>query len=605
MLGNFSFGDYFKDEAIRFAWQFMTEELALSKEKLWVSVYKEDEEAYKIWRDKVKVPVNRIVKLGAKENFWPANAPDEGPNGPCGPCSEIFFDQGENIGCGRPKCAPGCDCGRFVEVWNLVFTQFDRKGKNKLEPLPSKNIDTGMGLERMAAVLQGKTNNFEIDIFKKITDEMGKLAVRSANLSSPSCRIIADHIRAVTFAIADGVLPSNEGRGYVIRKLIRRAVGHSRALGIKKAYLYKIVPRVTQLMKTAYPELEKRRKGIVQVVQAEEKRFHKTLERAMKFAEDITAAIKKQGGDEFPGEEMFKLYDTYGLPKEELEKIAVSHGFKLDEKGFARELECQRKASRSASVIAESVFVANLVSRFKLKSTKFVGDKNYSAKTKVSALFKDDKPVQEAKEGDQIKIVLESTPFYAESGGQIGDTGLIKSKGATIEVFDTHKVEQVHLHLGRVCSGVIKIDDKVEAEIDKERREGIVRNHSATHLLQAMLRKVLGEGVRQSGSWVGPDKLRFDFTHFQALNERQLARVEKLVNQGIKQDRKSEISQMSFEQAQKAGALAFFGEKYQEKVRVVKVGNISSELCGGTHVSSAGEIGIFKIVGESSVASQD
>ena len=600
MLGNFSFGDYFKKEAIAWAWEFVTEELKLPKEKLWVSVYQEDEEAYKVWK-KIGISPEKIIKLGAKENFWPSNAPIDGPNGPCGPCSEIFYDLGKDAGCRRLECSPACSCGRFVEAWNLVFTQFERQGKNKLAPLPSKNIDTGMGLERMAAVLQGKPNNFEIDIFKPIVEEIEKLAARSPNRRT--CYTIADHIRAVTFAIADGVLPSNDERGYVIRKLIRRAVGHSRALGIKKAYLYKIVPKVVEKMRTAYPQLEKRREEIVQVVLAEEERFHKTLERAMKFAEGITVDLKKQGKHELPGQEMFKLYDTYGLPEEMLNRLATSRGLKLDMQGFSRELELQRKASRSASVIAEDVFVANLVSRFKLKPTKFAGDKNYSAKTKVSALFKDDKPIQQAKEGDEVKIILEATPFYAESGGQIGDTGAIKSKGATIEVFDTHKVEEVHLHLGKVSSGVIKVNDKVDAEIDKERRENIACNHTATHLLQAALRKALGEHVRQSGSWVGPDKLRFDFTHFQALNERQLAQVEALVNEQIKQDKTSEISQMSFEQAQKIGALAFFGEKYQEKVRVLKIGDVSLELCGGTHVSSTAEITMFKILSESSVAS--
>jgi alanyl-tRNA synthetase len=356
-------------------------------------------------------------------------------------------------------------------------------------------------------------------------------------------------------------------------------------------------------MEVGYPGIEKRREEIAQVVLAEEERFDKTLERAMKFAEDIITGLKKQGKHQLPGGDAFRLYDTYGLPEEMLKKLVASRGVTLDEGGFARELELQRKTSRSGSVITESVFVANLVSKFKLKATRFVGDKSCSVKTKVCALFKDDQPAQEAKEKDQIKLALESTPFYGESGGQIGDTGIIKSKSATIEILDTHKIDQVHLHLGKVISGTIKVNDKVEAQINTQRRQDIIRNHSATHLLQAILRKVLGEHVRQSGSWVGPDKLRFDFTHFRALNERQLARIEELVNQQIKQDKESEILQMNFEEAQKAGALAFFGEKYQEKVRVVKIGGISQELCGGTHVSSAGEIGMFKIISESSVAS--
>ncbi len=601
MLGNFSFGDYFKEESIAWAWEFVTKELKLSEERLWVSVYQDDQEAYKIWKDKIGVAKERIVKLGPKENFWPANAPEDGPNGPCGPCSEIFYDQGRETGCGRAECGPGCDCGRFVETWNLVFTQFERKGKNKLDPLPSKNIDTGMGLERMAAVLQGKPNNFEIDIFKPIVEEIVNLAAATPNMRT--CYTIADHIRAVTFAIADGVLPANDERGYVIRKLIRRAVWHAKALAIKKPYLYKIVPAVARVMKKPYPELEKKREEIAQVILAEERRFHKTLERAVVFAEDIIARLSKEGKSRMPAETAFKLYDTYGLPEEMLKKLISSKGFKLDEEGFARELELQRKASRSASTIAESVFVGSLASRFKLKPTRFLGDKNYSLKTKVCALFKADQPTEQAKEGDEVKIVLETTPFYGESGGQIGDTGVIKTKEATVEVFDTHKVDQVHLHLGKVSRGIIKVNQRVEAEVDAQRRKDIARNHSATHLLQAALRKVLGEHVRQSGSWVGPDKLRFDFTHFQALNERQLRRIEELVNEQIKRNKKSDILTMSFEGAQRAGALAFFGEKYQEKVRVVKISDVSSELCGGTHVSSAGEIGRFKITAESSVAS--
>ena len=604
MLGNFSFGDYFKDEAIVWAWEFVTKELSLPEEKLWVSVYQEDEEAYNIWKDKIGVGLEKVVKLGAKENFWPSNAPEEGPNGPCGPCSEIFYDLGKDIGCGRPECSPACSCGRFVEAWNLVFTQFERQGKNKLAPLPSKNIDTGMGLERMAAVLQGKPNNFEIDIFARIIKKVGDLAASSPNLDSPACKIIADHIRAVTFAIADGILPSNKNRGYVIRKLIRRAIWYGQhAVDIKKPCLYKIVPVVCSVMKVGYPEIAKQEKKIQQVVKKEEERFHKAVERATKFSEEIITDLKKQGKNELSGEEAFRLYETYGLPEEMLKVLVASRNFGFDAEGFAQELKLQRDASRQASNISESVFVGSLVTKFKIKPTKFVGDKSYSVNTKISALFKDDQPIEEATAGDEAKIVLESTPFYAESGGQIGDTGLIKNKGATIKVFDTHKVEQVHLHLGTVSSGVIKVNDKVEAEIDKERRENITRNHTATHLLQAALRKVLGEHVRQAGSWVGPDRLRFDFTHFQALNERQLARVEALVNEVIKQDKKLEILQRTFEQAQKAGALAFFGEKYQEKVRVIRFGNISSELCGGMHVSSTGEIGIFKITGESSAAS--
>ncbi|UCB57679.1 MAG: alanine--tRNA ligase [Candidatus Omnitrophota bacterium] len=600
MLGNFSFGDYFKEEAIAFAWEFVTGKLALPKEKLWISVYTEDEEAYKIWL-KMGVASNRIVKLGAKENFWPANAPTDGPNGPCGPCSEIFYDRGGQVGCGRAECSPACDCGRFVETWNLVFTQFERKGENLLEPLPNKNIDTGMGLERMASVLQNVSNNFEIDIFKPVVAQITALAADASNMRA--CYAIADHIRAVSFAIADGVLPSNDERGYVIRKLIRRAVWHGRALGIKKIFLNKIVPGVCSQMKTAYPELEDRKEDIARVVLAEEKRFHKTLERAMSFAEDIIARLSAEGKLEIPGDIAFKLYDTYGLPFEMLERIVASKNFGLDREGFEKELEFQRKSSRQQAAFAGSVFVGTLSARHKLKPTKFVGAKVYSVKTNIAALFKDEEPVEKAAAGDEIKIVLESTPFYAEAGGQIGDRGVIKNKEVEIEVLNTLKSAQTVLHLGRVLKGAVKAGDKVEAEIDIQRRKNIACNHTATHLLQAALRKVLGSHVRQAGSWVGADRLRFDFTHFQALTEAQIRRVEELVNAEIGDNKKAQILEMPFEKAQKMGALAFFGEKYQEKVRVLKIGDVSLELCGGTHVSSCGEIKKFKITNESSVAS--
>lgn len=602
MLGNFSFGDYFKEEAIALAWEFLTKKLGLPEDRLWVSVYEKDEETYKIWRDKVGITPGKIIKLGAKENFWPANAPIEGPNGPCGPCSEIFYDQGRHVGCARPDCSPACDCGRFVETWNLVFTQFDRKGENELGPLPNKNIDTGMGLERMAAVLQGKPNNFEIDIFKPIVDEIEKFAASAPNRRT--CYTIADHIRAVTFAIFDGTLPSNDERGYVIRKLIRRAVWHGRALDIKKVFLYKIVHIVAKVMKGAYPEIENKREEIARVVKAEEKRFHKTLERAIRFAEDIIDDINKQfGKGQLSGEDAFRLYDTYGLPLEMLENIASVRGVELDKQGFERELELQRKSSRQGAAFEGSVFVGNLVSKYKLKPTKFIGEEHDTVKTKVLNLFKDEQSLEQAKEADEVRIVLEATPFYGESGGQVGDRGVIKNKNATAQVLGAQKVDQTILHVAKITKGVIKAGDNIEARIDVQRREAIANNHTATHLLQAALRKGLGEHIRQAGSWVGPDKLRFDFTHFQALTKRELKRIEELVNKEIKQDKRLDVLKMSFEESQRMGALAFFGDKYQEKVRAIKIGDVSLELCGGTHVPSTGRIKMFKIISESSVAS--
>ncbi|NQS99839.1 MAG: alanine--tRNA ligase, partial [Candidatus Omnitrophica bacterium] len=470
-----------------------------------------------------------------------------------------------------------------------------------LTPLPNKNIDTGMGLERMAAVLQGKANNFEIDIFEPIVEQVAHSAGRSPSLRT--CYTIADHIRAVTFAIADGVLPSNDQRGYVIRKLIRRAVWHGRALGIKKAFLNKIVPTVCKVMKPAHPELENRREEIAQVVKAEEERFQQTLNRAQELAEDIIAGLKREHKQLLPGDQMFRLYDTYGLPLETIESISQKHGFKLDKQGFQRELELQRKSSRKGAEFEAGVFADNLVSKYKLKPTKFIGDKNCSAEAQVVALFKDELPVKQAQAGETVKIVLDQTPFYGQSGGQLGDNGLMQNKKVTIEIFDTHKLDQTLVHSGKIEKGTAKLKDKLRAEIDSQRRENIARNHTATHLLQAALRKVLGAHVRQAGSWVGPDRLRFDFSHFQAVQPQQLQRVEQLVNEQIKRAEKVEAQEMSFEQAKDLGALAFFGEKYQEQVRSVKIGDISLELCGGTHVSSIDDIESFKIVSESSVAS--
>ncbi|MBN2097387.1 MAG: alanine--tRNA ligase [Candidatus Omnitrophica bacterium] len=607
MLGNFSFGDYFKQEAISWAWEFVTKELNLPSEKLWVSVYQEDQEAYRIWQEKIALPAEKIVKLGPKENFWPANAPEEGPNGPCGPCSEIFYDQGEDVGCGKAECSPACDCGRFVEIWNLVFTQFDRKDKNVLAPLPHKNIDTGMGLERTASVLQGASNNFEIDIFQPITKEIMRLgSFASVQLTSGQYRArnaIADHIRAVCFAVAEGIVPSNDARGYVIRKLIRRAVWHGQTLGMKKPYLYKLVPALVGVMQTAYPDLKKKREDVAQVVLAEEKRFHKTLKRALSFAETTIAQLKAKGAARLPGAAAFKLYDTYGLPVEMLKNLVDQRNFKLDEPGFAKELELQRQSSRSASAISESVFIETLAAKYKLKPTNFVGDQKDEVQTRVTALFKNEQLVEQADQGAEIKVVLETTPFYGESGGQIGDTGIIENKNTRIEVLDTKKVEQIIFHLGRLSCGRIKTGERVKAKIDLARRKNIACNHTATHLLQAALRKVLGTHVRQAGSWVGPERLRFDFTHFQPLSLHELKRVEELVNQAIKEKYRLKAQEMDFEQSQEVGALAFFGDKYQERVRAVKIGDISFELCGGTHVSSTGDVRMFKIIAESSIAS--
>ena len=601
-LGNFSFGDYFKQEAIALAWEFLTRELRLAEDKLWVSVYRDDQEAFDIWHKKIGIDKKRIVRLGSSENFWPANAPEDGPNGPCGPCSEIFYDRGKEFGCRKPECSAACGCGRFAEIWNLVFTQFERKGKNNLLPLPNKNIDTGMGLERMAAVLQGKPNNFEIDIFKPIVDEIERMAGRSPNRNT--AYTIADHIRAVTFAIADGVLPSNDQRGYVIRKLVRRSVWQARALGIKKPFLHKIVPKVAKAMKAAYPALEARREEIAQAVKSEEERFQNILEQGNKLAKDASSDIYKiYAKGRLSGKDAFKLYDTYGWPLELIEQIAAVRGVGLDKKGFERELELQRKLSRKKAGFAQTVFSETLVSRFKLPASEFVGDKTLNSKGRVTHLFKDEQPVEQAKAGEKVKIILDSSPFYGESGGQVGDSGLLTGPGLEVKVLDTKRIERTIIHIAEIEKGRLKLSDKLQAQVDVQRRQDIARNHTATHLLQAALRKALGKHIRQSGSWVGAERLRFDFTHFQKLTPRQLSRVEELINQAINRDIKLQAMQMGFKQAKDMGALAFFTEKYRDKVRVVKIGDTSLELCGGTHVASLREIGRFKIISESSLAS--
>ena len=600
MLGNFSFGDYFKKEAISWAWEFLTQELKISEDKLWVSVYKDDDEAYKIWKDQVKVPENKIVKLGDKENFWPAEAKEKGPNGPCGPCSEIFYDFGKDIGCRKKDCDPSCNCGRFVEIWNLVFTQFNRKEGGKLEPLPKKNIDTGMGLERLAAVMQGVKNNFETELFQPIIRAIEREASRSIQVANAYA--VADHLRAICFSIYDGVMPSNEERGYVIRKLIRKSSLHLRSLAIDKPFLYKLVPVLSEIMKEPYPELGQRQENIAAIILTEEKNFIATLDSSdkllqEKFKEPLTHSNPVQAG-----KIAFQLYDTYGIPLELVLDWLSKHKIKISQEAFDHELETQKKRSKAQSTMKGDVFsLKQEVSG--LKATKFLGYTGYETKAKVLRIIQGGKEAKKITAGQEAEIILDKTTLYAESGGQVGDVGeIIKGKNI-FAVLDTKLVERTVIHYGKVKLGSFKKLDLVNAVVDKERRLAIARNHTATHLLQAALRKVLGKHVQQQGSLVASEKLRFDFTHFKDLNKEELARIEEEVYRAAIENHELCTKTLTLPQAKKTGALAFFAEKYEGKVRVVSVSNISSELCGGTHLDSTGSIGLFKIIHEGSVAS--
>jgi alanyl-tRNA synthetase len=603
MLGNFSFGDYFKKEAIKWGWEFMVEELKLSPDRLWVSVYEDDEEAYNIWRKEIKVPDNKIKRYGVNDNFWPANAPEKGPNGPCGPCSEIFYDQGETLGCGRKECEPSCSCDRFVEVWNLVFTQSNRVGKNKLVPLKTKNIDTGMGLERMAAVMQGAPNNFKTDLFLPILNSIKELVDKKGAEDDFRFKAIADHLRAVCFMITDGILPSNEERGYVERMLIRRAFRFGKELGIELPFLYKLVPSVSKVMKGTYPELETMREGVADVILNEERRFENTLEEGVRRLEAINI---------LSGEDLFKLHDTYGFQFESAIAAAEAKGIPIKEN--AREkakemMEKQRKLARSKSKMKTSIFddskdedVLEKLSGT-VKPTTFLGYKKCEAEATILVIVSPGKRVKKAKEGDKVELILDKTPFYGEAGGQVGDSGEIRTTKARLKVTDAKRLGNVTVHLCEVIKGQVSEKGKVKAVVSRDSRLDIARNHTATHLLHYALRKVLGKHVKQSGSLVAKDRLRFDFTHFKAIDKRTLDRIEELVNELVRANTKVKSNEVKLEEAKKKGAIALFGEKYGKKVRMISVGDYSKELCAGIHLDSTGEVGLFRIVSESSIAS--
>jgi alanyl-tRNA synthetase len=609
MLGNFSFGDYFKKEAIRWAWEFMVEELGLAEDKLWVSVYEDDDEAFKIWRDDIKIPEYKIKRYGADDNFWPANAPENGPNGPCGPCSEIFYDQGEEVGCRRKECEPSCTCDRFVEVWNLVFTQFNRTGRNKLIPLKSKNIDTGMGMERIAAVMQGAPNNFKTDLLTPIVNKIRELAGNKDITGDFRVNAIADHIRAVSFMVGDGILPSNEERGYVERMLVRRAFRYGKELGIELPFLYKLVPAVTKIMRGPYPELETMREGIADVVLNEERRFQNTLEEGTRVLEDIIDGLKGEGKNIIPGKDVFRLHDTYGFPVELTKELAQAENLSVDIDGYEKAMNKQRKLARSKSKMKGSIFddsrgedVLKKLSET-LKPTTFLGHKKCEAEAKVMAIVSSGKRVKKAGQADKIELVLDKTPFYGEAGGQIGDSGKILTKISKLRVIDSKKVGDIIVHLCEVLKGQIKENSKVKAAVDTDSRLDIARNHTATHLLHYALREVLGKHVKQSGSLVARDRLRFDFTHFKAVSKRELGRIEEIVNELVRKNIRVNAAHLGLKEAKKKGAIALFGEKYGQKVRMISIGDYSKELCGGTHLDYTGQIGLFRIVSESSIAS--
>jgi alanyl-tRNA synthetase len=590
MLGNFSFGDYFKRDAIRFAWELITKDLGLPPERLWCTVYDDDDEAADIWLKEIGVAPERFARLGMSDNFWAM-----GDTGPCGPCSEIFYDHGPGVS-GGPPGSPDSGGDRYIEIWNLVFMQFERNEHGEMKPLPKPSVDTGMGLERLAAVMQGVHSNYEIDLFVSLIGAAAAVT-RTSDLGDKSLRVIADHIRACSFLIADGVLPSNEGRGYVLRRIIRRAIRHGYKLGVEEPFFYKLVKSLEQAMGVAYPELGKRRSHVEKVLRQEEQRFAETLSRGMRLFDD---AIAKLGsGGTLPGDTVFKLYDTYGFPEDLTADIARERGYNVDRAGFERLMEGQREQSQKASKFSMAAGAKPSFDR----STGFLGYDTLESRAPVVALLgADGASVDALENGASGTVILESTPFYAESGGQVGDTGVLENETARFAVEDTQKLGAAYGHVGTVERGRIVVGDRLDARVDAERRAAIVANHSATHLLHAALRRVLGDHVQQKGSLVAPDRLRFDFTHYEPVDPRQLREIEALVNEQIRLNYDADIRVLPYDEAIAAGALAFFGDKYGDRVRVLKLGDFSTELCGGTHVSRAGDIGFFKIVSESGIA---
>ncbi|MDZ4168850.1 MAG: alanine--tRNA ligase [Coriobacteriia bacterium] len=603
MLGNFSFGDYFKREAIRWSWEYSVDVLGLDESRIWASIYEDDDEAEALWLQESRVPAERIVRMGAKDNFWSA-----GPTGPCGPCSELYYDQGPALGCGSKTCAPGCDCDRYLEYWNLVFMQYDRGEDGSLTPLPKQNIDTGMGLERIAAILQGVDTNFETDILRNmmsLAEEITHVTYGGGGRNDTSLRILADHARAVSFMIADGILPGNEGRGYVLRRLLRRAVRHGRLLGVEDAFLFRLVANVIEQMGEAYPELVAHKELIHRIVSSEEERFSATLKTGVAFLEVELSTMAAGGESMLDGGIAFTLHDTYGFPYELTAEIVAEKGYTVDEEAFRAEMTAQRDRARAAvKDDSWSAYGGAFASIAKgSKATEFLGYESDEADATVLAILADGVLVETASDGDAVQVVLDRTPFYGEQGGQVGDTGVLTTEsGARVRIDDTKIPEPgVYAHSGVVESGTLAVGESVHAAIDVIRRERIRRNHTATHLLHWALRLVLGEHATQAGSAVTPDRLRFDFTHFEGLSRQQLDKIERLVNAKVFENHPVLAYETSLATAREQGVTALFGEKYTEFVRVLEVGNFSRELCGGTHISRTSEIGFVKVISEGSV----
>ncbi len=601
MLGNFSFGDYFKKDAIKFGWEFLTVTLNIPADRLFVTVYEQDDEAYDIWHKDMGLPESKIFRMGEKDNFW-----QMGDTGPCGPCSEIHFDQGPDVGCKRPECDPYCDCDRHLEIWNLVFMQYNRDESGTLHPLPKPSIDTGAGLERVAAVVQGVESNYDTDLIKPIIEHIAKLAGKTYGeneLADVSMRVIADHSRSTTFLVADGVIPSNEGRGYVLRRIMRRAMRHGKMLGFDKEFFYDVCNYVVDFMKGHYVELVDKKEFIVKIVKTEEQAFGKTLSSGMKLiSEEILP--KYASSKVVEGVDIFRLYDTYGFPVDLFTDIAEDAGYSLDMAGFETHMkEQQERAKRSSLGVASSGTSDTLIKLGAETATKFVGYENSSVQSTIFAIIKDGNEVENIQAGDNAEIILTTTPFYAEGGGQVGDKGTIEVNGATFDVENTIKIGGAFIHKGTLTNGEIKKSDTVTATINKERRSFIEQNHTATHLLHKALQNVVGGHARQAGSMVSDDKLRFDYTHSSALTADEIAKIEQEVNNAIFSNLPLTKAIMNIQDAMTSGATALFGEKYDDDVRVVSIDAYSKELCGGCHVENTSNIGLFKIIEETSVAS--
>lgn len=602
MLGNFSFGDYFKHEAIAWSWEFLTEVVGLEADRLYPSVYKEDDEAFDIWNKEIGVPAEKIFRFGKEDNFWEHGA------GPCGPCSEIYYDRGEKYGCGNPDCTVGCECDRYIEVWNNVFTQFENDGNGNYTELSQKNIDTGMGLERLAVIVQDVDSIFDVDTIKALRERVCQIAgvtYKADPKVDVSIRLITDHIRSVTFMISDGIIPSNEGRGYVLRRLLRRAARHGRLLGIKDRFLATLSTTVIEGSKDGYPELEEKKDYILKLLTIEEDNFNKTIDQGLNILADLEESLVKTGQKTLSGEDAFKLYDTYGFPLDLTKEILEEKGFAIDEVGFKEAMNVQRETARSARAVTNYMGADETVYQQldpSLTST-FVGYEKFNHTSKIIALTTETEVVNELVAGQSGTIIVEETPFYATSGGQVADIGTISADAAEFEVEDVIKLQGGKIgHVGKVTKGMLKVSEKVNLSIDIQNRLSTGKNHSATHLLQKALRVVLGSHVEQAGSYVSCDRLRFDFTHFSALTKEEIEKVEAIVNEEIAAGLSVKTEIMSMEEAKKTGAMALFGEKYSNDVRVVSMGDFSKELCGGTHVSNTSSITVFKILSETGVA---